>query len=48
MPGERRFDITIDDGALRVADEAAEAVGLTQSGFIERALEAATDSAPGA
>lgn len=42
VPGERlRINITIDKGLLRVADEAAEAAGLTRSGFIERALETA-------
>lgn len=49
MPGERlRINITIDKGLLRVDDEAAEAAGLTRSGFIERTLEAATDGASGA
>lgn len=49
VPGERlRINITIDKGLLRVADEAAEAAGLTRSGFIERALEAATDGGAGA
>lgn len=49
VPGERRrFTITIDEWLLRVADEAAEAVALTRSGFIERTLEAAADSAPSA
>jgi metal-responsive CopG/Arc/MetJ family transcriptional regulator len=47
VPGERlRINITIDKGLPRAADEVAEAAGLTRSGFIERALEAATDSAP--
>ncbi len=46
VPGERlRINITIDKGLLRVADEAAEAAGLTRSGFIEKALEAATEPA---
>lgn len=49
VPGERlRINITIDKGLLRVADEAAEAAGLTRSGFIERALEAATGDGTGA
>ena len=49
VPGERlRINITIDKGLLRVADEAAEAAGLTRSGFIERALEAATGEVAGA
>lgn len=49
VPGERlRINITIGKGLLRVADEAAEAAGLTRSGFIERALEIATDGAYGA
>lgn len=45
-PGER-LRITVDKGLLRVADEAAEAAGLTRSGFIDRALEAATGDAAG-
>jgi metal-responsive CopG/Arc/MetJ family transcriptional regulator len=36
-----RLNITIDKGLLRVADEAADAAGLTRSCFIERALETA-------
>ena len=48
VPDERlRINITIDKGLLRVADEAAEAAGLTRSGFIERALEAATGESNG-
>lgn len=48
VPGERlRINITIDKGLLRVADEAAEAAGLTRSSFIERALEAATGESNG-
>lgn len=46
VPGERlRINITIDKRLLCIADEAA---GLTRSGFIERALEAATGEAAGA
>jgi predicted RNase H-like HicB family nuclease len=35
----RRVNIVIDPGLLRRADEAADARGLTRSGFIEQALE---------
>jgi predicted RNase H-like HicB family nuclease len=44
VPAERvRVNITIDKGILRLADEAAEARGLTRSGFIEQAIEVDLD-----
>lgn len=44
LTGERvRVNIMIDKGLLRITDEAADAKGLTRSGFIEAALSAATE-----
>jgi len=42
----RRVNIIIDPGLLRRADEAAEARGLTRSGFIEQALEVLIECDP--
>ncbi len=45
IPSERvRVNITIDKGLLRLADEAAEARGLTRSGLIESVLAAVVEA----